>query len=60
MNKEEFQFKNKVILIYGFGISGKACFKYLKRNNNTFIGIQWQIIRYEFGSQENTWEVNDK
>ena len=37
MNKEELQFKNKIILIYGFGISGKACFKYLKRNNNTFI-----------------------
>ena len=37
MNKEEFQFKNKKILIYGFGISGKACFKHLNRNNNTFI-----------------------
>ena len=37
MNKEEFQFKNKKILIYGFGISGKACFKHLNRNNHTFI-----------------------
>ena len=37
MNKEEFQFKNKRILIYGFGISGKACFRYLNRNNHTFI-----------------------
>ncbi len=37
MNKEEFQFKNKKILIYGFGISGKATFEYLNRNNETFI-----------------------
>jgi len=27
-------FINKKILIYGLGISGKACFKYLSRNNN--------------------------
>ena len=37
MNKEEFQFKNKRILIYGFGISGKATFEYLNRNNEAFI-----------------------
>ncbi len=28
------RFKNKNILIYGFGKSGKACFYYLKKNNN--------------------------
>ena len=37
MNKQEFKFKNKKILIYGFGISGKACFEHLNRNNHTFI-----------------------
>ncbi len=37
MNKEEFQFKKKKIFIYGFGISGKACFEHLNRNNHTFI-----------------------
>ena len=26
-------FINKKILIYGFGISGKSCFKYLNKNN---------------------------
>ena len=27
-------FQNKKILLYGFGISGKSCFNYLKKNNN--------------------------
>ena len=26
-------FQNKKILLYGFGISGKSCFNYLKKNN---------------------------
>ena len=29
--------KNKKILVYGFGISGKACFHYLKKKNKVFI-----------------------
>ncbi len=33
MNKKEFNFKNKRILIYGFGISGKASFIYLSNKN---------------------------
>ena len=33
MNKKEFKFKNKRILIYGFGISGKASFIYLSNKN---------------------------
>ena len=28
------RFEKKLILIYGFGKSGKACFKYLKKKNN--------------------------
>ena len=31
------QFKHKKILIYGFGISGRACFYYLKKKNDIFI-----------------------
>jgi len=31
------QFKNKKILIYGFGKSGRACFDNLKKNNKLFI-----------------------
>ena len=27
------QFNNQNILIYGFGKSGRACFKYLRKNN---------------------------
>ena len=27
-------FNNKKILIYGLGLSGKACLKYLEKNNN--------------------------
>ena len=27
-------FQNKKILLYGFGISGKSCFNYLKKNND--------------------------
>ena len=30
-------FNNKKILIYGYGISGKACFHYLKKKNKVFI-----------------------
>ena len=30
-------FQNKKILIYGFGISGKSCFNYLKKNNDVEI-----------------------
>ena len=33
MNEKQVNFKNKKILIYGFGKSGTACFKFLKRNN---------------------------
>ena len=33
MNEEQIYFKNKKILIYGFGKSGIACFKFLKKNN---------------------------
>ena len=31
------QIVNKKILIYGYGISGKASFNYLKKNNNVVI-----------------------
>ncbi len=30
-------FKRKNILIYGFGITGKACFEYLKKKNNVLV-----------------------
>ena len=30
-------FNSKKILIYGYGISGKACFHYLKKKNKVFI-----------------------
>ena len=33
MNEKQVNFKNKKILIYGFGKSGLACFKFLKKNN---------------------------
>ena len=33
MNERQIYFKNKKILIYGFGKSGIACFKFLKKNN---------------------------
>ena len=33
MNEKQIYFKNKKILIYGFGKSGVACFKFLKKNN---------------------------
>ena len=33
MNEKQIYFKNKKILIYGFGKSGIACFKFLKKNN---------------------------
>ena len=33
MNERQIYFKNKKILIYGFGKSGAACFKFLKKNN---------------------------
>ena len=37
MNDREVYFKNKKILIYGFGKSGISCFKFLKKNNNCTI-----------------------
>ena len=30
-------FKNKKILVYGYGISGRACFHYLKKKNKVHI-----------------------
>ncbi len=33
MNEKQIYFKNKKILIYGFGKSGIACFNFLKKNN---------------------------
>ena len=33
MNEKKIYFKNKKILIYGFGKSGTACFNFLKKNN---------------------------
>ena len=33
MNEKQIYFKNKKILIYGFGKSGFACFNFLKNNN---------------------------
>ena len=33
MNERQIYFKNKKILIYGFGKSGIACYKFLKKNN---------------------------
>ncbi len=33
MNDREVYFKNKKILIYGFGKSGTSCFKFLNKNN---------------------------
>ena len=32
MNDKQIYFKNKKILIYGFGKSGIACFNFLKKN----------------------------
>ena len=29
--------RNKFFLIYGFGITGKACFNYLKKNNHVLV-----------------------
>ena len=34
MNERKINFKNKKILIYGFGKSGISCFNFLKGNNN--------------------------
>ena len=33
MNDRQVLFKNKKILIYGFGKSGISCFNFLKKNN---------------------------
>ena len=33
MNERKINFKNKKILIYGFGKSGISCFNFLKKNN---------------------------
>ena len=33
MNERKINFKNKKILIYGFGKSGISCFNFLKSNN---------------------------
>jgi len=33
MNEKQIYFKNRKILIYGFGKSGVACFNFLKKNN---------------------------
>ena len=33
MNEKQIYFKNRKILIYGFGKSGIACFNFLKKNN---------------------------
>jgi len=33
MNEKKIYFKNKKILIYGFGKSGIACFNFLKKKN---------------------------
>ena len=37
MNDKNINFKNKIILIYGFGKSGFSCFNFLKKNNTCFI-----------------------
>ncbi len=37
MHELKNKFKNKKILIYGYGKSGKASFKYLNKNNKVFI-----------------------
>ena len=37
MNERKINFKNKKILIYGFGKSGISCFNFLKRNNYSTI-----------------------
>ena len=37
MHELKNKFKNKKILIYGYGKSGKASFNYLKKNNEVFI-----------------------
>ena len=41
-------FNNKNLLIYGFGISGQACFNYLKKNN--------QVRIYD----DSPWKLNEK
>ena len=33
MNEKQIYFKNRKILIYGFGKSGSACYNFLKKNN---------------------------
>ena len=40
MNERKINFKNKKILIYGFGKSGISCFNFLKNNNN----VQYLMI----------------
>ena len=37
MLKKKDLFKNKLLLIYGFGKSGKACFNFLKKKNSVKI-----------------------
>ena len=37
MYQANIKLKNKNILIYGFGISGQACFKYLRKDNKMFV-----------------------
>ena len=37
MNERKINFKNKKILIYGFGKSGISCFNFLKGNNTCTI-----------------------
>ncbi len=37
MLKSNDQFKNKTYLVYGYGKTGSATYKYLKKNNKVFI-----------------------
>ena len=53
------KFKNKIILVYGFGISGKACFNFLKKKNSVFIyddnkkNIPNSLKKYKISKKKN-------
>ena len=55
----EDKLKNKKFLIYGFARTGKACFNYLKNNNNVFVfddnkkNISKKILKTQFIQKAN-------
>ena len=45
MQEFKYKFKKKIILIYGYGKSGSASFKYLKKYNKVFIYDDFKKIK---------------